>query len=137
RAKTASPALRQRALLANGLNALAMGDYDDSRASLEASLAIARDIGDPVSLAFVLSKLGATHLMLGDMTLATKMVDAANELAKPMPPQMLHAFVGFWHSWALLVQGNVDAAHTDLSASVELGRTLSHRTILGHAHIDV
>ena len=133
RAKTASPALRQRALLANGLNALAMGDYDDSRVSLEASLSIARDIGDPVTLAFVLSKLGATHIMLGDMTLAMKLLDEANELAKPMPPQMLHAFVGFWHGWALLVQGDVEAARKILDASVELGRTLSHRTILGHA----
>ena len=133
RAKTASPALRQRALLANGLNALAMGDYDDSRVSLEASLAIARDIGDPVTLAFVLSKLGATHIMLGDMTLAMALLGEADELAKPMPPQMLHAFVGFWHGWALLVQGNVEAARTVLDASVELGRALSHRTILGHA----
>jgi predicted ATPase/DNA-binding SARP family transcriptional activator len=133
RAKTASPALRQRALLANGLNALAMGDYDDSRVSFEASLAIARDIGDPVSLAFVLSKLGATHIMLGDMPLAMTLLNEADDLAKPMPPQMLHAFVGFWRGWALLVQGEVDAARETFDASIELGRALSHRTIFGHA----
>ena len=132
RAPNASPALRQRALLANGLNALAMGDYDDSRQSLEASLAIAREISDPSTLAFVTSKLGATLMMLGDMQAAMTLLDESNELVRPMPLQMLHAFVYFWRAWGLLVGGDVEGARSASEASIALGHALNHRTIYGH-----
>ena len=49
-----------------------------------------------------------------------------------MPPQMVHAFVNFWRGWATLVRGDVDVARQMFECGVELGRTLSHRTIFGH-----
>jgi predicted ATPase/DNA-binding SARP family transcriptional activator len=133
RAPNASPALRQRALLANGLNALAMGDYEESRDSLQASLDIAREAGDPRALAFVTSKLGAALTMLGDMKGAMALLDEASALVQPMPPQMLHAFVYFWRGWALLVMGDLDGARASCEASIALGHALNHRTIYGHA----
>ncbi len=132
RAPNASPALRQRALLADGLNALAMGDYEDSRISLEASLAIAREKGDARALAFVTSKLGATRMMLGDMTGAMEMIDEAGELVRQLPPQMLHAFVNFWRGWGLLILGDLDGARAACEASIALGHAINHRTIYGH-----
>ena len=132
RAPNANPALRQRALLANGLNALAMGDYEDSRDSLQASLAIAREAGDPRTLAFVTSKLGATLMMLGDMKGAMALLDEANELVRPMAPQMLHAFVNFWRGWAMLAMGDLDGARAACEASITLGHAINHRTIYGH-----
>jgi predicted ATPase/DNA-binding SARP family transcriptional activator len=133
RAPNANAALRQRALLANGLNALAMGDYDDSRQSLEASLAIAREIGDAATLAFVTSKLGATLLMLGDMKGAMKHLDESRDLVAPMPPQMLHAFVNFWRGWGMLVNGDLEGARASCEASIALGHAINHRTVYGHA----
>jgi predicted ATPase/DNA-binding SARP family transcriptional activator len=132
RAPNASPPLRQRALIANGLNALAMGDYDESRQSLEASLAIARQIGDPATTAFVISKLGAALMMLGDMKTAMTMLNEANELVRPMAPQMLHAFVNFWRAWGLLAIGDLDAARQACEDSISLGHAINHRTIYGH-----
>jgi predicted ATPase/DNA-binding SARP family transcriptional activator len=132
RATSASPALRQRALLANGLNAIAAGDYEDARVSLEESVALARELGDASSIALVLSKLGATHVMLGNIALAAELLDEAHEISRRLPPQVLQALVNFWRGWATLVRGDVDAARRIFERGVELGRTLPHRTVFGH-----
>ncbi|HTE47943.1 MAG TPA: BTAD domain-containing putative transcriptional regulator, partial [Gemmatimonadaceae bacterium] len=129
----ANPALRQRALLANGLNAIAMGDYEDARVSLETSLAIARGRGDVGATALILSKLGATHTLLGHPAQAAAFLDEAHEIVRPMPPQVLHAFVGFWRGWAKLVDGDLAEARKIFETSIELGRAISHRTVIGHA----
>jgi predicted ATPase/DNA-binding SARP family transcriptional activator len=133
RAPHASGLLRGRALSANGLNALAQGDYQDAKRSFEQSLALMRQHGDRGAEAFVLSKLGATHFMLDEMDIAGELLDASHELAQTIePPQMLHAFVGFWRGWAALARGDIDGAHAILSSHLQLGRLLAHRTIFGH-----
>jgi len=89
-APDADALLRARALAADGLSALAQGDYEESRDSFSHSLALFRAHGDVGSIAFVLSKLGASHIMLGNTALAGQLLDESYELAKPLPLSVLH-----------------------------------------------
>jgi predicted ATPase/DNA-binding SARP family transcriptional activator len=132
-APNADPLLRARALAAGGLSALAQGDYDDSRDSFETSLALFRAHGDIASIAFVLSKLGASHIMLGDTELAGKLLDESFELAKPLPLSILHSFIRFWRGWAAIVRGEIQLAREMFEDGVRFGRQISHRTSFAHS----
>ena len=129
----AHPLLRARALAAGGLSALAQGDYDDSRDSFEASLALLREHGDTAAIAFVLSKLGASHIMLGDVVLAGQLLDESFELAQPLPLSILHSFIRFWRGWAAIVRGELQLARAMFEDGVRFGRQISHRTSFAHA----
>jgi len=132
-APNADPVLRARALAAGGLSALAQGDYDDSRDSFETSLALFRAHGDVTSVAFVLSKLGASHIMLGDTELAGRLLDESFELAKPLPLSILHSFIRFWRGWAAIVRGETQLARAMFEDGVRFGRQISHRTSFAHS----
>ena len=132
-APDADPLLRARALTAGGLSALAQGDYEDSRDSFEQGLALFRQYGDTGNVAFVLSKLGASHIMLGDTVLAGKLLDESFELAKPLPLSILHSFIRFWRGWAAEVRGETQLARAMFEDGVRFGRTISHRTSFAHA----
>jgi len=127
------PLLRARALAAGGLSALAQGDYEDSRASFEESLALLRQHGDPPAIAFVLSKLGASYIMLGNMDTAMRLLDESFEIAKPLPLSILHSFIRFWRGWAALVRGETDLARSMFEDGVRFGRQISHRTSFAHS----
>jgi DNA-binding SARP family transcriptional activator len=133
RAADASPVLRQRALAAYAFNALAMGDYDEAKTSFEASLAIARERSDIGSMAFVLSMLGGTHVMLGDLATAMRLLNEGLELLRPIPPGILHAFMGFYHGWALLAGEQVEEARGVFNSMMQLGRRASHQTTIAHS----
>jgi predicted ATPase/DNA-binding SARP family transcriptional activator len=132
-APNADPLLRARALAAGGLSALAQGDYDESRDSFETSLALFRAHGDATSIAFVLSKLGASHIMLGDTELAGRLLDESFELAKPLPLSILHSFIRFWRGWAAIVRGEIQLARAMFEDGVRFGRQISHRTSFAHS----
>jgi predicted ATPase/DNA-binding SARP family transcriptional activator len=132
-APNADPLLRARALTAGGLSALAQGDYEDSRAAFEESLSLFRAHGDVASIAFVLSKLGASHIMLGDTVLAGRLLDESFELAKPIPLSVLHSFIRFWRGWAAIVRGELQLARAMFEDGVRFGRQISHRTSFAHA----
>ncbi|HEX2084961.1 MAG TPA: hypothetical protein VHF89_04710, partial [Solirubrobacteraceae bacterium] len=129
----AHPLLRGRALAAKGLNELAQGEYEEARASFEASIALVRAHGDDATLAVNLAKLGATHLMLHDADAARRSLDEAFELVRPLPPQMLHSFVLFWRTWATVATGDLELSRALAEEAVQLGRLLSHRTIIAHS----
>ena len=132
-APNADPLLRARALSADGLSALAQGDYEASRSSFEQSLALLRAHGDASSIAFVLSKLGASHIMLGDVVLAGKLLDESYEMARPLPLSILHSFIRFWRGWAAHVRGELDLARSMFEDGLRFGRTISHRTSYAHS----
>jgi predicted ATPase/DNA-binding SARP family transcriptional activator len=129
----ADPLLRARALSAGGLGALAQGDYEDSRDAFAQSLDLFRAHGDPGSIAFVLSKLGASYIMLGDVVHAGKLLDESFELAKPLPLSVLHSFIRFWRGWAANVRGETELARSMFEDGVKFGRTISHRTSFAHS----
>jgi predicted ATPase/DNA-binding SARP family transcriptional activator len=127
------PLLRARALAADGLSALAQGDNAQSRDSFAASLEIFRAHGDPASIAFVLSKLGATYIMLGDNVLAGQLLDESFEIAKPLPLSVLHSFIRFWRGWGAIVRGELQLARAMFEDGVRFGRQISHRTSFAHS----
>lgn len=129
----ADPLLRGRALAAEGLNAFAQGDYAESRASLETSLALVRAHGDAASVAFVLSKLGAVHIMLGDPLAAGRLLDESFEIVRGTSAPVLRAYVCLWRGWAAHVRGDDALARAMLEEAVALGGRLSHRATFAHA----
>ena len=129
----ADPLLRARALAADGLSALAQGDYEESRDSFSQSLSLLRAHGDAGSIAFVLSKLGASHIMLGNTELAGQLLDESYELAKPLPLSVLHSFIRFWGGWAAVVRGELQLAREMFEDGVRFGRQISHRTSFAHS----
>ena len=132
-AEGVDPLLRARALAADGLSCLAQGDYEQSRDSFTTSLALFRAHGDAPSVAFVLSKLGATYLMLGDNALASQLLDESYEIAKPLPLSVLHSFIRFWRGWNAIVRGELQLARTMFEDGVRFGRQISHRTSFAHS----
>jgi non-specific serine/threonine protein kinase len=132
-APDADPLLRARALAADGLSALAQGDYEDSRDSFTESLTLFRAHGDVASIAFVLSKLGAAHIMLGNTELAEELLEESYELAKPLPLSVLHSFIRFWRGWAAIVRGELQLAREMFEDGVRFGRQISHRTSFAHS----
>jgi len=132
-APEADPLLRARALAADGLSALAQGDYEESRDSFAESLTLFRKHGDAGSIAFVLSKLGASHIMLGNTELAGNLLDESYEIAKPLPLSILHSFIRFWRGWAAIVRGEIQLAREMFEDGVRFGRQISHRTSFAHS----
>jgi predicted ATPase/DNA-binding SARP family transcriptional activator len=132
-ADAVDPLLRARALAADGLSALAQGDYSQSRDSFTTSLALFRAHGDTSSIAFVLSKLGATYIMLGDNVLAGQLLDESYEIAKPLPLSVLHSFIRFWRGWGAIVRGELQLARAMFEDGVRFGRQISHRTSFAHS----
>jgi predicted ATPase/DNA-binding SARP family transcriptional activator len=132
-ARDADPVLRARALAADGLSALAQGDYEASRDSFAESLQLFRGNGDVGSIAFVLSKLGASYIMLGDTKLASDLLDESFERAKPLPLSVLHSFIRFWRGWAAIVRGELQLARGMFEDGVWFGRQISHRTSFAHS----
>jgi predicted ATPase/DNA-binding SARP family transcriptional activator len=132
-APNADPLLRARALAADGLSALAQGDYEDSRRSFSESLELFRAHGDVGSIAFVLSKLGATYMMLGNTELAGRLLDESFEMAKPLPLSVLHSFIRFWRGWAAIVRGELPLARDMFEEGILFSRQINHRTSFAHA----
>src|SRR4029078_3488057 len=99
--------LRGRALASRGLIGLAQGDYQDASAAFDESLALPRAARDTESIALVLSKYGATRLMMGDLELAWTLVEEAYTLAQPLPLGIIHSFVTSWRGWVARARGDM------------------------------
>jgi predicted ATPase/DNA-binding SARP family transcriptional activator len=134
-AGTCEPALVGRALASHGLIGLAQGDYEEASAAFEESLALLRQHGDTTSVIFVLSKFGATRLMLGDLGGASRLIEEAFGLVEPIrPDSMLHSFVYSWRGFATRMAGDFATARAMHEANLRVGRFMKHRTVLGHGH---
>jgi predicted ATPase/DNA-binding SARP family transcriptional activator len=126
--------LRAGALCSRGLIALATGDYVDASDAFSQALDYVRSRDNVANLAFVLAKLGATRMMMGDLDGAWKLLEESSTLVEPMPRSMLHAFVWFWHGWTAEARGDLVTARNRGKAHLDLGVQLGHRTIRGHSH---
>ena len=126
--------VRAGALCSLGLICLATGDYAPASAAFEEALAYVRTTDNPTNLAFVLSKLGATRMMMGDLERAWALLSEAHALVEPMERGMLHAFVWFWYGWTAEARGDLVTARRTSQAQVELGVLTRHRTMRGHSH---
>ena len=131
-AREVDPTAQGASLAADGLSALAQGDYEESRDSFTESLSLFQEHGDAGSIAFVLSKLGASYIMLGNTELAGNLLDESYEIAKPLPLSILHSFIRFWRGWAAIVRGEHQLAREMFEDGVRFGRQISHRTSFAH-----
>jgi non-specific serine/threonine protein kinase len=129
------PKLRGRALASAGLIALAQGDYRESADAFEPSLALLREHGDPADVIVVLAKYGATRLMLGELDAAWTMLEEAYESIKDATPDsVLHSFAYSWRGWIARARGDTKTAREMHEANLRVGRSVNHRTALGHGH---
>jgi predicted ATPase/DNA-binding SARP family transcriptional activator len=134
-AGSCEPALVGRALASRGLIGLAQGDYEDASAAFEESLALLRKHGDTKSVIFVLSKFGATRLMLGDLAGASSLIEESFVFVEPIrPDSMLHSFVYSWRGFAMRMAGDFATARAMHESNLRVGRYMKHRTVLGHGH---
>jgi predicted ATPase/DNA-binding SARP family transcriptional activator len=133
RGAACDPGLRAGALCSRGLVGLATGAYADASDAFTEALAYERTRNNPANIAFVLAKLGATRMMMGDLDQAWTLLEEASALVEPMPRSMLHAFVWFWHGWTAQARGDLVTARKLGEAHAQLGEQLRHRTIRGHA----
>ena len=135
RTEGSDPAARGRALVSLGLIGLAQGDYQDATAAFEESLALLRTHGDQASVTLVLSKFAATRLMLGDLDRAWAMVEEAYAAVEPVRPEsMLHSLVYSWRGYVARARGDLVTARRMHEVNLRVGRSLKHRTVLGHGH---
>ena len=129
------PFLRGRALASLGLIGLAQGDYDDATVAFDESLALMRAHGDEPSLILVLSKYGATRLMIGDLDHAWRLLEEALALIEPKRPYSVpHSFVYSWRGIIARARGDLATARVMHEANLTVGRYLKNRTTLGHGY---
>jgi non-specific serine/threonine protein kinase len=133
RAQRCDSALRGRALASLGLIGLAQGDYADASAAFEESLALLRAEGDQASVTFVLSKFGATRLMIGDLDQAWALLEEAYAAIAAVPePSILHSFVYSWRGFVARVRGDGPTAREMHEGNLRVGHALKNRTTIGH-----
>lgn len=133
RAQGSATPLRGRALASRGLIGLAQGDYEDASAAFAESLALLRAEGDCESVTFVLSKYGATRLMIGDLEQAWSLLEEAYATMTRVPePTMLHSFVYSWRGFVARVRGDTATAREMHEGNLRVGLALKHRTSIGH-----
>jgi len=134
RVEGCNTALRGRALTSLGLIGLAQGDYQDASTAFDESLALLRAEGDPAAVALVLSKYGATRLMMGDLELAWTLVEEGYALAQPLPLGIIHSFVTSWRGWVARARGDMPTARFMHEENLRIGQALKNRTTIGHGH---
>jgi len=128
--------VRVGALCSLGLICLATGEYALASESFDEALVYIRTQSNPGDLAFVLSKLGATRMMMGDLDRSWTLLQEAYTLVDPMPRSMLHAFVWFWYAWTAECRGDLETASRVSKHQIELGAQTGHRTMRGHSHTE-
>ena len=135
RAASCEPDLRGRALVSLGLIGLAQGDYHDASIAFDEALSLLRRHGERDDVTFVLAKYAATRLMLGDLDAAWSMASEAYEAIEPVrPDSMLHSFVYSWRGAIARARGDFAEARRMHEGNLRVGRSLKHRTVLGHGH---
>lgn len=120
----ASPTLRFRALLGEGIVTLFLGDHSRARAVLREALALAESIGDPVLVARAVLWLGAVGLHQGQAAEARPNFEKTLTLSRETgyPPDIVaHALVRLGQTFVQL--GNLERAHDALAQSLDLARS--------------
>jgi len=135
-AAEAAPAdLRARALAAWSLLCADLGDRDAARAALEQALPLARESGDPATLAWVLMRDGllCTRSGEGDGERGEGCLLEARLLAQEAGQEGLEAEVCTVLGILRENQGRLDEAAEILDAALRLGRNAEHPRAVGAA----
>lgn len=143
RAADAPAQVRGRALLSAGLTGLAQGEYDRAVSQLAEAAALLKASGDTPSLQVATAKLGAAHLLKGDLTTAAATLDEAMQLTRDVADHDVRAvFAHFWRAWASYLQGDFVTARDLMVRNLDVGvrhglsATEGHsRAVLARIHV--
>jgi predicted ATPase len=118
---------RCRALFDAGQLAYFMGRYAEARRYLEESLAIARELGDPLRVAKPLQPLGGACLGLGDMETARAHLEEALALARQVGDKRETAAALNALAQLYRVEGALDTAELLFESMIALARELGDK----------
>jgi tetratricopeptide (TPR) repeat protein len=118
---------RSRGLFIAGQFSLVMGRYDEARRSLEESVQIAREIGDPRRVAAALQPLGMAHAGQGDLPTARRYLEEAVALAEQQGQQREVAAAGNALAQLCRVEGDLARAEALYAQVLALMRKLEDR----------
>jgi tetratricopeptide (TPR) repeat protein len=127
------PLLRARALMAAGLSAHPQGDFAEARDRFAEAREIARAHGASALEVFATCKLGAAHLMLGDLDAAWACSEEAFARSAAEPPGMLHSFVGVWRAMTAIERGDLATARGIMEANRREGVEWGAPVVVGHS----
>jgi tetratricopeptide (TPR) repeat protein len=128
RPATPSRALeRSRGLFEAGQLCVFMGRYNEAKPLLEESLAIARELGDPVRIAKTLQPLAMTASGMGNMAAARAYVEEAVDVARTLGDK--HELATAVNGLAQLhrIEGSLDLAEPLYAQAIELAREIGDR----------
>lgn len=126
------PRLAGGAWHAQGLLALAQGRLDVSRVSLTRAVELQQLGGDEEGACVALAKLGATHLLMGDLTSAEALLEKAGSAAMRFTP-ITQVFANFWRGWARLLRGDMSGARDFFDRNRSIGAVADHHTSVAHS----
>ncbi len=143
RAAGVAAQVRGRALLSSGLTGLAQGEYERAAGQLDEAVSLLQASGDMASLRVATAKLGAAHLLKGDLDAAAATLDEAMRLTRDVPEHdMSGVFAHFWRAWASYLQGDFATARDLMARNLEVGvrhglsATEGHsRAVLARVHV--
>lgn len=127
-----APLLLGRAWHARGLLALAQGRLDVSRESLARAVELQRASGDDEGACIARSKLGATHLLLGDLETAEAILAESGAEATRFS-SITQVFANFWRGWARLLHGDRAGARDFFDRNRSIGAVADHHTSVAHS----
>ena len=128
------PLHRGRALAASALTALAQGEWQRSQRDFERAIPLLQEGGDAHGVAAATAKYAAAILLSGDLARAIPILDQAVQMAKSWPwTDVVTVFAHFWRGWAAYREGNLTLAREMIQSNVDIARTASLPTSLGHA----
>lgn len=137
RAEDVPPLLRGQALSAVGHQAIWLGDFGSVREPFVAAVEILRDCGDPASLSFALTGLGASAGLARDGVTANEFFDEAQAVLgghegatrDGFPTLLLYSVASYWRGVVAQVLGDAPAARAAYQVSVDAGRAFDHPTV--------
>jgi non-specific serine/threonine protein kinase len=133
RADEVAPPVRAKALFAAGYTALGQGDYTDSLAHFEESLALHRELGDRVGSADCLVQIGWLLITRGELERATSVSQEGLALAEGLGEARTASLALATLGDAAFAEGNYDRASELYGESLDLRRQVGDRRIIADA----
>jgi DNA-binding SARP family transcriptional activator len=125
--------VRGNAFLSSAINGVAQGEYAQAIAHFEVALPMLRAAGDDDGIGTALSKLGAAHLLAGDVDRAIEILDDVIEMRRgARAPDISMIFARFWRGWAAYQQGDEELARDLVTHNLAVGREFRLPTTIGH-----
>ncbi|HEX2484129.1 MAG TPA: AAA family ATPase [Myxococcota bacterium] len=97
-----------------------LGLADEAKASAAAGLALAQELGHPLTLAFAHYGTGLVHQTAGEWAEALRLADESSRLAEEYGFAQELAFAKVMRGWGLVLQGRLEEGRADLGRGLEL-----------------